>query len=128
MGFLVEAFWDRGVYCEGIDISEYAISQVRRDIQGFCSVASITNPIEGRFDLVTCIEVLEHLPQDQVKTAVANLCGAADEVLFSSTPTDLEERTHYSVRPTLFWLELFSEFGFLPDARFDASFVAPHCM
>ena len=33
MGFLVEQFWDRGIYCEGIDISEYAISQVRRDIK-----------------------------------------------------------------------------------------------
>src|SRR5438309_5805268 len=40
-GFLVEAFWDRGVPCYGIDVSEYAISQVRADIRPYCNVASL---------------------------------------------------------------------------------------
>ncbi len=31
-GFLVEAFWDRGVEARGVDISQYAISQVRPDL------------------------------------------------------------------------------------------------
>ena len=128
MGFLVEAFWDRGVYCEGIDISEYAISKVRRDIKDYCSVGSLTDPILGRFDLITCIEVLEHLRPDEVRSAVANLCAAADVVLFSSTPSDFEEPTHHNVRPPIFWLQLFSEFDFWPDARFDASFLTMHAM
>ncbi len=128
MGFLVEAFWDRGVYCEGLDLSEFAISKVRRDIKEYCLVGSITTPITERFDVITCIEVVEHLPEDQAVTAIGNLCAAADVVLFSSTPTDLDEPTHYTVRPTLYWLELFANFGFQPDARFDASFVAPHAM
>lgn len=128
MGFLVEAFWDRGVYCEGFDISEYAISKVRVDIREYCSVASVTSPIAGRFDVVTCIEVLEHLPPELVKPAVANLCAAADIVLFSSTPSDLEEATHSCVRPPIFWLQLFAEHGFMPDSRFEASFIAPHAM
>ncbi len=128
MGFLVEAFWDRGVYCEGIDISEYAISKVRRDVRDYCSVGSLTDPIPGRFDLITCIEVLEHLRPELVKPAVANLCAAADVILVSSTPSDLEEPTHYNVRPPIYWLQLFSEFDFWPDARFDASFVTMHAM
>ena len=33
MGYLVEALRDRGVEAYGIDISEYALSQVRQDIQ-----------------------------------------------------------------------------------------------
>src|SRR5882672_9464229 len=36
MGMLVEAFWDRGVEAWGVDISDYAISQVRRDMQPYC--------------------------------------------------------------------------------------------
>src|ERR1700675_4264980 len=36
MGFLVEALRDRGVDAFGIDISEYAISQVRSDIKPYC--------------------------------------------------------------------------------------------
>ncbi len=64
MGFLVEQFWDRGVHCDGIDVSEYAISRVRPDIRPFCKVGSLTNPIPGKYDLITCIEVLEHLPAE----------------------------------------------------------------
>src|SRR5437773_4487870 len=47
MGMLVEAFWDRGVDASGLDISSYAISQVRRDMQPYCRVGSLTEPIEG---------------------------------------------------------------------------------
>ncbi len=128
MGFLVEAFWDRGVYCEGIDISPYAISQVRRDIAEYCSVGSLTEPIPGKFDLVTCIEVLEHLPPDETRAAVENLCAVSDAIFFSSTPNDFNEPTHVNVRPSIYWLSLFSEFGFRPDAWFDASFLTPHAM
>jgi SAM-dependent methyltransferase len=36
MGFLMEAFWDRGVEAFGRDISAYAIAQVRPDLQQYC--------------------------------------------------------------------------------------------
>ncbi len=127
-GFLVEALWDRGVYCEGVDVSEYAISEVRKDVREYCSVRSIATGSFDRFDVVTCIEVLEHLPAEMAKAAVANLCSAADTVLFSSTPSDFKEPTHLNVRPPIYWLQLFSECGFFPDARFDATFIAPHAM
>src|SRR5712691_9792606 len=46
-GFLVEALRDRGVEAWGVDISPYAIGRVRQDMQPFCRVASLTEPIEG---------------------------------------------------------------------------------
>ena len=128
MGFLVEQFWDRGVHCEGIDISEYAISQVRRDIQPYCKVGSLLDPLASKYDLITCIEVLEHFMPETVRTAVANLCAATEAILFSSTPNEFDEPTHYNVRPPIYWLELFSEFGFWPDARFDAGYITPYAM
>lgn len=128
MGFLVEQFWDRGVYCDGIDISEYAISQVRRDIQPYCKVGSLLTPITEKYDLITCIEVLEHLTPDVVDAAVANLCSATEAILFSSTPSEFDEPTHYNVRPPIYWLELFAKFGFWPDARFDAGYITPYAM
>ena len=91
-------------------------------------MASLTDPIAGHFDLVTCIEVMEHLPPELVRPAVANLCAAADTILFSSTPSDFSEQTHYSVHPPIFWLNLFAEFAFWPDARFDASYITQHAM
>lgn len=128
IGFLVGAFWDRGVEAWGIDVSSYAIDQVRRDLKPYCKVASAADGIEGRYDLITCIEVLEHMPEDQAALAMDSMTRAADTILFSSTPYDLSEPTHFNVRPLISWLTLFQERGFAPDLLFDASFVCDHAM
>src|ERR1700676_5586381 len=60
MGMLVESLWDRGVVAEGIDVSEYALSCVRPDMRPHCRYGSIVDGVPGRYDLVSCIEVLEH--------------------------------------------------------------------
>src|SRR5262245_18784647 len=59
MGFLVEALRDRGVDAVGVDISEYAIQQVRPDIRSSCWVGSVIDPFPLKYDLIVCIEVLE---------------------------------------------------------------------
>jgi glycosyltransferase involved in cell wall biosynthesis/2-polyprenyl-3-methyl-5-hydroxy-6-metoxy-1,4-benzoquinol methylase len=128
MGFLVESFWDRGVEAWGIDISPYAISRVRPDMRPFCAVGSLTDPLQGPFDIVVCTEVIEHIPSEHERTVAENLCAATSTILFSSTPSDFAEATHFNVRPLIYWLRLFSEFGFWPDLLFDTSFVAPHAM
>jgi glycosyltransferase involved in cell wall biosynthesis/SAM-dependent methyltransferase len=127
-GLLVEAFWERGVYCEGIDVSEHALSRVRSDLRPYCSLRSIAEPAAGRFDLVTCIDVVEYLPPELTRVAVANLCAASDVVLFSSPLCDCGEPGCMNHRPTTYWLQLFSELDFHPDLRFDAAFVAPEAM
>jgi GT2 family glycosyltransferase len=97
---------------------------VRADLRPRCWVASALDPIDGRYDLVTCIEVLEHLENGDVDRAVANICAVTDDVLFSSTPSDYREETHVNVRPPEYWAELFARHGFVRDVGFDASFVA----
>ncbi len=123
-GFLVEAFRDRGVEAFGLDISEYAISQCREDIRPYCWVASAVDPFPRRYDLIVCIEVLEHLPKQDAEIAVVNLCKHADDILFSSTPDDFTECTHINVQPFEYWAGLFAKQGFYRDADFDASFIA----
>jgi glycosyltransferase involved in cell wall biosynthesis/SAM-dependent methyltransferase len=129
IGFLVEAFWRQGVRAYGIDVSEYAITQVPEDLKGFCSVKSVIQPLPENFphtyDLLTCIEVLEHMPPDEGKLAIKNMASKTRSILFSSTPHDLVEPTHVNVRPLIYWLQSFAEVGFYPDLRFDASFVSP---
>src|SRR5262249_184351 len=98
------------------------------DIKPFCRVASATEPLEGRWDLITCIEVLEHLDEGAGRRAIVNICAATDDVLFSSTPDDFEEPTHVNVRPTPWWLGRFAERAFALDVDFDATFVAPHAV
>ena len=125
-GLLVEAFRDRGVEAWGWDISPYAIGKVRPDMQPYCRVASLTEPIEDFYDLITCIEVLEHMPEEEATQAIRNLCHATDAILFSSTPSDFTEPTHVNVRPIVSWIGLFAEHGVAPDPLYDASVVSPH--
>jgi SAM-dependent methyltransferase len=123
-GFLVEALCDRGVDARGFDVSEFAISQVRDDVRSHTWVGSVLAPIPGRYDLVTCIEVLEHLDEKDAATAVANLCEVTDDVIFTSTPDDFGELTHFNVRPLEYWSELFARHGFARDLSFDGAFLA----
>jgi GT2 family glycosyltransferase len=128
MGFLVEALRKQNIETFGRDISRYAISQALPSLQPYCAVGSISDPIEGTYDLVTCIEVLEHMPAADGRQAIRHLCSAAPLILFSSSPRDVTEPTHVNVREPLHWLKLFAEEGFGPRADHDPSYVAPWAM
>lgn len=129
LGFLVEALQARDVEAYGVDLSEFAVSQVAPEVRERCWVGSITDPIPERFpqryDLIVSIEVLEHLPPEQAGQAVKNLCGHTDDLLFSSSPDDHAEVTHLCVKPPEAWAELFAREGFLRDLDADVGFVTP---
>ena len=86
-------------------------------------VGSILEPFGRRYDLIVTIEVLEHLKPHEAERAVANLCAHADDVLFSSTPFDFKEASHFNVQPPEYWAELFARQGFYRDLDYDASFI-----
>lgn len=125
MGFLVEALRKRGVEAWGIDISDYAISQVHDSVRDYCRVGSLTDPIERRYDLITCIEVIEHIPASEADTAIANLCAASDQLLLSSTPHDYGEATHFNVQAPEVWSAALAREGFLRDLDHDISYLTP---
>ena len=106
----------------------YAISQVRDDVRAFCRVAGGNEPLEGPFDLVTCIEVAEHMPEAEAKAMIEEICRHTDQVIFSSTPDDFEEPTHINLHPAEYWIEHFQRQGFFPDRSFDPGFIAPQAM
>ena len=124
-GFLVESLRKRGVQAFGIDISDYAIQNVAPDFKPFCWKGSIVQPFPQKYDLIVSIEVLEHMQTEEAKKAVKNFCQFTDQVLFSSTPFDYKETTHFNVQPPEYWAELFAQQGFFRDVDFDASFITP---
>ena len=132
MGYLVTALRDRGVEAYGIDISRYAISKVREDIKPFCVVGSLTDELPPelpkRFDLVTNIEVLEHLYAEEAVKAVHTLCGATDMVLFSSTPDDFTETTHVNVQQREYWARLFAQCGFFDNISYRPTYITSHAV
>ena len=125
MGLLVEQLFRRGVDAWGVDISKYAITQVHESVADRCRVASLVEPLDRRYDLVVCIEVVEHMWADDARTAIANLCAASDRVLFSSSPSDYAEPTHLNVQPPEYWSAEFAEHGFFRNLDHDASYIAP---
>jgi SAM-dependent methyltransferase len=129
LGFLVEALRDRGVDAWGVDISQYAIDNVRPDVAMYCWVGSASEHIGGGpYDLIVCVEVLEHMPEPEAARAIEQMAALSDTVLFSSTPSDFAEPTHVNVQSLSYWIRSFAKRGFTPDLEFDASFVVSHAM
>lgn len=92
-GFLVAYFRERGIPAFGIEPSAFALSQVRPDLQP-CMLAGalpelpslagyfqITDEPAGRFDVVTCTEVLEHVPEDLVPASLKALADKTSRLL-----------------------------------------------
>ncbi len=123
IGMLVEALRARGVDARGIDVSSYAIQSAPADLQPYLREGSIADPFGERFDLIVCIEVLEHMPSADADRAIANIAEHTDDVLFSSTPFDYREPTHVNVRMPEEWAEAFARHGLYRDVDYDASFI-----
>ncbi|MBQ7732160.1 MAG: class I SAM-dependent methyltransferase [Lentisphaeria bacterium] len=129
-GHLVSAFRDNGVEAYGIDSSSYALDHVRAEHRGFvCRAAlpdiSLPDSFPKKYDLVTFIEVIEHIREIHNHEAITALSRFSDTVLFSSTPDDFDEPTHINVHPISFWCAEFAKAGFYPDMTADLSFGAP---
>ena len=129
LGIFVEELRRRGVEAWGVDVSEYAIGSVPDEIRPYCFVGSLAEELPDgmprRYDLVSCIEVLEHLDRAEGDRAIGRLCAVTDRVLFSSTPDGYREPTHFTCRPPEEWSAVFARHGFVRAFDADASFVAP---
>ena len=132
MGVLVSEFRKLGVDAYGIDYSEFAVTNADPIARPYCCQGSLADPfpeqLPGYFDLVTCMEVLEHMSPEDSKKAVANLCSVTDTVVFCSTPDDFEDPTHVNVQEREYWAALFAENGFFDDLMNRPLFMAPYAV
>jgi SAM-dependent methyltransferase len=127
-GLLVAALRDRGVEAWGIDISDYAIANVRDDIRPYCKVASVTEDLERDYDLILSIEVLEHLPRHLADRAIEVLTTHTNDILFSSTSGGFEDPSHQNAQASDYWIGMFGRHGFFRDLSFDAGFISEHAL
>lgn len=124
-GFLVAALRDRGVDAEGVDPSETAISDAPPSVRDHLKVGTFEYLIGRRWDLIACIEVLEHLSSATAAFAMDAMVQASDLLLVSSTPADFEESTHINVHRYEYWATELARRGFFRRADLDATFLSP---
>jgi SAM-dependent methyltransferase len=123
IGLLVETLRERGVDATGIDLSTWAIEHATEAAKPHVREGSIVEPFGARYDLIVCIEVLEHMPAEEAEKAIANFAAHTGDVLFSSTPFDYKEPTHVNVRMPEDWAEAFARHGFYRDVDYDAAYI-----
>lgn len=132
MGVLVSEFVKQGVEAWGLDLSDYAVTHTDPLAAGRCFQGSLAEPfpaqLPGRFDLVTCMEVVEHMPPEEGRAAIANLCAVTDTVVFCSTPDDFEDKTHVNVQEREYWAACFAENGFFDDLSIRPLFLSSYAV
>ncbi len=129
VGYLVAALRDEGIEAYGTDVSADAIAHAREDIRPYLQVNSLLEEampsgFPARFDLVTNVEVLEHLYEEELEAALKKLCSFSDHILFSSSPDDIVEETHVNVRQPEYWVKMFAAQGFYRSMSYDGSYLS----
>lgn len=82
----------------------------------------LTKPLDlGRkFDLVTCIEVAEHLPESAAETLLDTITRHGDRILFSAAQPGQGGSGHVNERPLEYWSYRFRQRGYFVSLRLQA--------
>lgn len=98
-GLLTEGMASRGANVEGIDLAEQSLEVARLhalesqlDIDYHCiAVEDFAEQHPGHYDIVTCLEMLEHVPDpESIVRAVARLVKPGGHVFFSTLNRNLK--------------------------------------
>lgn len=108
-GYEVDAFERLGIKSGGIDISEYASSFNEKVKNG-----DITkNPKCGKWDVIVCIDVLEHIPESELDAVRDWMRKTAKRFYFQigtlNTPDWQHDPTHVTIKDVSFWKEWMPE-------------------
>src|SRR5262245_18709164 len=128
IGFLVGALRNRGVEAIALDLCRSAIDSLPPSIWAYSRPASTQKDLDEQYDLVICVGFVEVLSEAEGRRLIAQICRSTGDVLFSSTPDDLGDPSHLTVRPRSFWIQCFTEHSFYLDVAFEASFLGPYAM
>jgi SAM-dependent methyltransferase len=89
-GFVVEALRELGLDAQGCDVSQYAIDHALGAARGHLRYASLRHKLPYKrdtFDLVSALEVLEHLPPDAIPHALAELRRVTRRYVVATIPS-----------------------------------------
>lgn len=89
-GYLVEALRELGVDANGCDVSPFAVEHAAPGALGYVRLGDLSRGLpyaDGEFDLVSALEILEHLPPERVAGAVGELRRVCRGVVYATIPS-----------------------------------------
>lgn len=115
-GALIGAMQSLGALASGCEGSVHGVERCPAECLVF--QADLKRPVHlnRRFDLVTCIEVAEHLPKRSERVLVKSIADAADRrIVFSASGPGQLGDDHINLVPPDYWAGLFKAHGFTHD-------------
>lgn len=75
-----------------------------------------------KFDLVMCLEVMEHIPEEHAMGIIKRLCELSDTILFSAAIPHQQGEGHVNEQWQSYWGKMFARFGFVSEQFPESSF------
>lgn len=117
-GQMLQPFDQANVHTLGIDIeTPQPGAQLCRNLTHLDVAEPGLGMRLGRYDLGICLELVEHLRQDQVNEVCENLGRSCRWVIFSGNQVPDPERGHINARPRQQWVKLLERAALIEDGR-----------
>lgn len=115
-GFLVDALLENGKDVRGVELERDAQAFMSKHAKPRILIGDATNGgcPRGRFDLVTCVEVAEHVPEEKEQGLLDNIANKAMQYVYF-TADQTPSRLHINLKPKEYWIEEFNKRGFALD-------------
>jgi len=123
-GYVVHGLRLLGYDAHGVDVSEYAISQSPKEVNGYVTKIEPFEEISIDFDWVICKDILEHLPYDSIDNQLQLLADCTKNLIVMVPLGDghkyyidaYEQDVTHIIREDLkWWEERFFRNGFNVD-------------
>ncbi len=114
-GYLLKTFAEKGKKIKGIDGSFNAINSIQYPLRENFHQKDLRQPLYvGRYDLVICSEVAEHLEEQYADLLIDNICRSSKRYIFftGATPEQTGGVNHVNLQQHEYWIEKFSNHGF----------------
>jgi 2-polyprenyl-3-methyl-5-hydroxy-6-metoxy-1,4-benzoquinol methylase len=111
-GLYLKPFLDRRIDVLGYELSGEAFANAQIPNHRIL-IRDLSEPLQiKKADLAICLEVMEHIPEEDAGSVLDNLCQMADTIIFSAAIPGQGGHGHINCQYKEYWLALFTQRGF----------------
>jgi SAM-dependent methyltransferase len=114
-GALIQALTATGCECKGLEYADAAIKTCQArglNVRKFDIESEIVETTSGEFDVVTSMEVGEHLPKEKADRYIVLLTSLAPVVIYTAAIPGQGGSDHVNEQPHEYWIEKFERRGY----------------